>query len=195
MPLDPISTNVNACFIVTEELNSPSEQPVESTNYGVIKSTNSETQTDAVLCHSIEQQCPNTCKLKMCDSSTQTENFVTIENCYAMLRPKSKSVGIQHCSRFGVDIINTDSEARFYTGLAFPIFNTLVNTISEFGENSSYRLPIPDQILLTLMRLRLGLAFQDLGTTFGISHQLCSNIFSKWIDTCKTVYFDYHVKQ
>lgn len=65
---------------------------------------------DAVLCHSIEQRCPNTCKLKMCDSSTQTENFVTIEHCYAVLGPKSKSVGIQHCSQFGVDIINTDRQ-------------------------------------------------------------------------------------
>lgn len=154
----------------------------ESTNYEVTKSTNSETQIDAVLCHSIEQQCPNTCKLKMCDSNTQTENFVTIEHCYAMLGPKSKSVGIQHCSQFGVDIINTDSEARFYTGLAFPVFNSLVNTLSEFGENLPYRLPIPDQILLTLMRLSRGPFFQDLGTRFGISLQLCSNIFSTWND-------------
>lgn len=154
----------------------------ESTNYEVTKSTNSETQIDAVLCHSIERQCPNTCKLKMCDSNTQTENFVTIEHYYAMLGPKSKSVGIQHCSQFGVDIINTDSEARFYTGLAFPVFNTLVNTLSEFGENLPYRLPIPDQILLTLMRLSRGPFFQDLGTRFGISLQLCSNIFSTWND-------------
>lgn len=66
------------------ELNSLSEQPVESTNYELIKFTNSETQKDAVLCHSIEQQCQNTCKLKMCDSSTQTENFVIIEHCYAI---------------------------------------------------------------------------------------------------------------
>lgn len=36
--------------------------------------------------------------------------------------------------------------------------------------------------MLSLMRLRLGLVFQDLRTRFGISHQLCSNIFSKWID-------------
>lgn len=78
--------------------------------------------------------------------------------------------------------INTNSEARFYTGLTFPVFTTLVNTLSEFRENLPYRLPIPDQILLTLMRLRLRRAFQDLGTMFGISHQLCSNIFSKWID-------------
>lgn len=30
----------------------------------------------------------------MCDSITQTENFVIIEHCYEMLGPKSKSVGI-----------------------------------------------------------------------------------------------------
>lgn len=46
--MGPIATNDNACLTVTEELNSSSEQPVESTNYEVIKSTNSETQTDAV---------------------------------------------------------------------------------------------------------------------------------------------------
>lgn len=112
MPLGPIATNDNTCLTVTEELNSPSQQPVESTNYEVIKFTNSETQTDAALCQSIEQQCQNTCKLKMCDSSMQRENSVIIKHCYAMLGPKS--VGIQHCSQFGVDIINTDSEARFF---------------------------------------------------------------------------------
>lgn len=87
MPLGPIATNDNACLTVTEELNSLSKQPEKSTYYEVIKFTNSETQTDAVLCHSIEHQCQNTCKLKMCDSSIQTDNFVTIEHCYAMLGP------------------------------------------------------------------------------------------------------------
>lgn len=82
MNLGPTATNDNTCLIVTEDLSYP------STDYEMIKSTKRETQTDAVLCHSIEQWCPNTCKLKMCDSSTQTENFVTIEHCYAMLGPK-----------------------------------------------------------------------------------------------------------
>lgn len=116
-----------------------------------------------------------------------------------MLGPKSKSVGIQHCSQFGVNIINTDSEARFYTGFTFPVFTSLVNTLSEFGENLPFRLPIPYQILLMLMRVRLGLAFQDMGTRFGTYHQLCSNIFlnglTYFTNTCKTVYFGCSVKQ
>lgn len=51
-----------------------------------------------------------------------------------------------------------------------------------YGKDLPYLLSIDEQALLTLVRLRLGLQFQDLGKRFGISHQLASRIFNSWIN-------------
>ena len=50
------------------------------------------------------------------------------------------------------------------------------------GNTLPYLLTVEEQITLTLVRLRLGLQFQDLGKRFGISHQLASRVFNSWID-------------
>jgi hypothetical protein len=59
---------------------------------------------------------------------------------------------------------------------------TLLSTIKQFGKELPYKLSIPNQILLVLMRLRLALTFKDIGRRFNVSHQLASNIFHTWID-------------
>lgn len=51
-----------------------------------------------------------------------------------------------------------------------------------YGKDLPYLLSIDEQALLTLVRIRLGLQFQDLGKRFGISHQLASRNFNSWIN-------------
>ena len=62
------------------------------------------------------------------------------------------------------------------------VFNTLVDIMKVNGYTLPYLLAVDEQMTLTLVRLRLGLQFQDLGKRFGISHQLASRVFNSWID-------------
>lgn len=70
----------------------------------------------------------------------------------------------------------------FYTGLSLTVYSTLVDIMRVHDKDLPYLLSTDEQVLLTLVRLRLGLQFQDLGKRFGISHQLASRIFNLWIN-------------
>ena len=50
-----------------------------------------------------------------------------------------------------------------------------------FVQSSQKKLTSKNELLLTLMRLRLGLLNEDLADRFGISTTICSNIFKTWI--------------
>ena len=78
--------------------------------------------------------------------------------------------------------LNRERFRFFYTGLSLSVFNTLVDIMKVHGNTLPYLLTVAEQITLTLVRLRLGLQFQDLGKRFGISHQLASRVFNSWID-------------
>ena len=97
--------------------------------------------------------------------------------------------------------INTDKKMRFYTGIqTVAIFNILFSLIKPSLPKIHYwrgkvlstkrpkkirqrqnKLCGKDQLLLVLVRLRLGLLNQDLADRFNISEGTCSIIFSTWI--------------
>lgn len=56
----------------------------------------------------------------------------------------------------------TKDSCKFYTGLTLTIFFSLIKGLSSF-KSSTVKICLEDQILLVLMRLRLGLLFGDLG--------------------------------
>lgn len=69
-----------------------------------------------------------------------------------------------------------EGKRKFYTGLPSPalltwLFNLVCGCLQKFEKISP-----PDQVILTLMKLRLGLSTSDLAVRFGISKELASDV-------------------
>ena len=63
-----------------------------------------------------------------------------------------------------------DSKVSFYTGLpSFEILSTVFCQISPFVTRKTVRLTPFEEFVLTLMKLRLNMPFEDLANQFGIS--------------------------
>ena len=108
---------------------------------------------------------------------------------------------------FGVECIKDDKMMKFYTGIPskdafFAIYacmnsslpkvkywrgcRTLCNPLryktNHLKKHGRKRhLSSKDELLLTLMKIRLGLLNQDLADRFGVSKQSVSNIFTTWV--------------
>lgn len=78
---------------------------------------------------------------------------------------------------------NDDKKTKFYTGLEnFKVVNLLISILSPFIQvHGNTILPAAEQILLTLVKLRLNLSFHDLSYRFGISQFVCSTYFKNII--------------
>lgn len=81
-----------------------------------------------------------------------------------------------------------DSDVSFYTGLPNRhTFNALFQTCishdvdGHLKKSRACKLSLENELLLTLMRLRLGLLLKDLAYRFHISESQTSRIFQKWI--------------
>ncbi|XP_046578747.1 uncharacterized protein LOC124286417 [Haliotis rubra] len=90
---------------------------------------------------------------------------------------KTKNVSVQvNFPAFSADSIKTNTDSVFYTGLTLQVFLSIITYLTSVLR-SNIKMPLSDQTLLTLMRLRLGIQFHDLGRRFSISTQLASKIF------------------
>ncbi|XP_045211455.1 uncharacterized protein LOC123562943 [Mercenaria mercenaria] len=157
---------------------------IDNTENMEIQSRNEHTECKAVCCNIYPDLCNNYKKPKMVETSTQTLDPIKLDHIYSCLYVERTKTASTQCSapEFSVYCIKNDNDSKFYTGLSLTMFMTLVSTLTKFGKNLPYRISIPNQILLVQIRLRLALIFSDIGRRFGISHQLTSNIFNKWID-------------
>ena len=110
--------------------------------------------------------------------------------------------------------IKTDAKMNFYTGIqSIAMFNVLFSLLSPYlpklrywrgaKRTSTYSkvkrkavtprskiLTHKDEMLLTLMRIRLGLLNEDLADRFGISPAICSNTFTTWIKVLGKIFGD-----
>ena len=57
----------------------------------------------------------------------------------------------------------------------------------NYSKPVNKRLTLSDELLLTLMKLRLGLLNDDLAERFGVSASVCSSTFSTWIKVLSNV--------
>ena len=90
------------------------------------------------------------------------------------------------------EIASNDEAVKFYTGLlTCSVFEQVLAHLLSCSSptlavkshtTTNVRLCDADCLLLTLMRLRLGLLVQDLAYRFGISESTVSDIFLAWID-------------
>ncbi len=88
--------------------------------------------------------------------------------------PKLKMFHVLH------DIIQPLVRNRFHRKIPTKSYSKLkCNTPKKCGRQRT--LDSKDELLLTLMKLRLGLLFEDLGDRFGVSTGTASKIFQNWI--------------
>ena len=72
---------------------------------------------------------------------------------------------------------------KFYTGLpSYSLLKTVFDFVSPLDKHHNSALPLFQQFLMTLVKLRLNLCDQDLAYRFGVSQSTVSRNFRKWID-------------
>ena len=74
-----------------------------------------------------------------------------------------------------------DKDCLLYTGIPLLVFNTLVSCVQGFAPQSS-TMPVQDQVLLTIMKLRQNFVLADLARRFKRSASQVSKTIKHWID-------------
>ena len=78
---------------------------------------------------------------------------------------------------------NNDKQVKFYTGLpSFAVLKAVFGLATRGLPVSNFTGDIFDQFLMTLMKLRLNVADQDLAYRFGIHQSTVSRYITKWLD-------------
>ena len=128
----------------------------------------------------------------MCDAGTQVAIDIQTSETQTAEKEKICSDTQTYPVSFRYSDIATHDEAvKFYTGLPTSavfgiVLSHLLLSSPTLAIKKSPRLHDQlleaDRLLLTLMRLRLGLLVQDLAYRFGISNATVSKIFVAWVD-------------
>ncbi|XP_039652099.1 uncharacterized protein LOC120556523 [Perca fluviatilis] len=79
-------------------------------------------------------------------------------------------------------ILKNDTSCVLYTGLSLSAFFDHVKYLEQFYK-ANFKMHVMDQILMTMMKLKLNLLQGDLAERFAVSQGLVSRILSYWIDT------------
>ncbi|XP_039528263.1 uncharacterized protein LOC120479648 [Pimephales promelas] len=103
-------------------------------------------------------------------STTQSVKVDKATQCEAEMGPTVTSTTV-------ID----DARSRLYTGVRMVQFFTLVTVLLPFSKLSII-LPVVDQILMTLMKLKLNLILGDIAHRFNVSTSMASIVISHWID-------------
>ena len=102
------------------------------------------------------------------DSSTQTEEFDYLVNTGPLpLRPFGEE-----------EFRNDDKKVQFYTGLpSFDILNIVFHRIVPFVNRKSQLLTSFEEFIMTIMKLKLNMPFEDLAYRFNVSVSTVSRTF------------------
>ena len=114
--------------------------------------------------------------------SVSTQTDFTITGC---------PIFSQKCLQFTDDGFRNDEAVKFYTSLpSYHRLKSVYDLASGFftGKHGNSSLTLFQELLLTLMKLRLNLRDQDLSFRFGVCQSTVSRIFRKWIDILYTLH-------
>ncbi|XP_077557869.1 uncharacterized protein LOC144173249 [Haemaphysalis longicornis] len=104
--------------------------------------------------------------------SAANEKVVELENKPADLATITKEM-----------VMQTKKTVKFYTGfVSAAMFSAFLQLVLSVWEPCAVCLDPEAQLILVLMRLRLGLLTQDLACRFGVSNSTVSDIFHAWLD-------------
>ncbi|XP_039858167.1 uncharacterized protein LOC120715317 [Simochromis diagramma] len=101
-------------------------------------------------------------------------------------RRKDVQDKMTQCDEVAYFILQNDADALLYTGIALETFNTLVSTLEGY-DNNEFTMPVRDQVLMTLMKLKSNHVIGDLSRQFHISQSMASKIISHWLDKLEEV--------
>ncbi|XP_039525901.1 uncharacterized protein LOC120478179 [Pimephales promelas] len=120
------------------------------------------------------------------DADTQWEVQALMDHTYT-LEGKMKDVCDRETQCGGEvplahAILKNDTSCVLYTGLSLNAFFDHVKYLEQFYK-ANFKMHEMDQILMTMMKLKLNLLQGDLAERFAVSQGLVSRILSYWIDT------------
>ncbi|KAJ8375535.1 hypothetical protein SKAU_G00061150, partial [Synaphobranchus kaupii] len=129
-----------------------------------------------------EEPC-STSKLS-CDAQTQWSEPGMEDHTYSKgptitCRMSTPSPELSH--PVADSILKSDADSLLYTGIPLIEFHTLVSCLQPFTPTSS-SMPVVDQILMTLMKLRQNFVMADLARRFKMSQGQVSKTVGMWID-------------
>ncbi|KAM7314204.1 uncharacterized protein LOC115309966 [Ixodes scapularis] len=79
--------------------------------------------------------------------------------------------------------LHSDTRVKFYTGIvSVQMFHTLLSFILSFWQPELTSLQPQEQLVLVLMKLRLGLLNDDLACRFRVSAKTVGAVFHAWLD-------------
>ncbi|XP_029974582.1 uncharacterized protein LOC115408132 [Salarias fasciatus] len=87
-------------------------------------------------------------------------------------------------SALHITLLRSDRLSLLYTGLPLESFNILADQLTKDYINT-FQLDVRDQVLMTLMKLRLNLLQEDLAERFSVSQSGVSRIITTWLDIVK----------
>ncbi|XP_041822888.1 uncharacterized protein LOC121628055, partial [Melanotaenia boesemani] len=123
-----------------------------------------------------------------CDGETQWEDLSVNDHSYSsklLLQPKpsTSDKGTQCIEQVPlyITLLRNDNLSQLYTGLSLDAFKSVAEHLTKVYSGSFHLHPW-DQLLMTLMKLRLNLLQGDLAERFSVSQTIISKIISCWID-------------
>lgn len=109
---------------------------------------------------------------KLLDAQTQWEDPSLTDHIYCSTTQPVKVDKATQCeAEMGLTVTSTtlidDARSQLYTGVCLDTFFTLVTVLLPFSK-PSITLPVVDQILMTLMKLKLNLILGDIAHRFNV---------------------------